>query len=322
MNKLLGDNLGAFYARESQSAAGLAILPLFRRAEAEHHYISLRKAFSLDAILITEISEGGSVPNLKVANRGTEPVLILDGEELKGAKQNRVLNVSVLIPPQSELVIPVSCTEAGRWGYNDPVFRESGNVMSPSIKMQKMRSVSENMASSGSRHSNQSQVWNEIDEIQDRHNVHSRTSAMEDVYVRHEQDLERIREAFPRLEGQCGIYAEIGGRFAGIDLVSRDDVWKDLHDKILRSYALDVLGRNLKEAGIAADSLEKLIARLLEGKVSSYKGVGLGDDLRIQTEGLTGSALVWEKAIVNLAVYPFAEARERENFRSSRRFRM
>ena len=43
------------------------------------------------------------------------PVLLVDGEELIGAKQNRVLNLSILIPAKQRCVIPICCVEAGRW---------------------------------------------------------------------------------------------------------------------------------------------------------------------------------------------------------------
>ena len=41
---------------------------------------------------VEEVSEGGSVPNLFVENKGDIRVLFLEGEQLIGAKQNRVLN--------------------------------------------------------------------------------------------------------------------------------------------------------------------------------------------------------------------------------------
>ena len=55
------------------------------------------------------------MPELVVENPLDERVLLYDGEELVGAKQNRILNVSVLVEAKSTLTIPVSCVEQGRW---------------------------------------------------------------------------------------------------------------------------------------------------------------------------------------------------------------
>jgi hypothetical protein len=43
--------------------------------------------------------------SLSAIRLGERPVLLLDGEELVGAKQNRVLNLSVLVGPHSRTVI-------------------------------------------------------------------------------------------------------------------------------------------------------------------------------------------------------------------------
>ena len=63
---------------------------------------------------ITEVSGAGSVPFLKVANEADRLLLLLDGEELIGAKQNRILNTTVLVAAHTEVTIPVSCVEQGR----------------------------------------------------------------------------------------------------------------------------------------------------------------------------------------------------------------
>ena len=70
-----------------------------------------------ESVRITEVREGGSVPDLRVANLGDVPLLLLDGEQLVGAKQNRILNMTVLVAAQSEVTIPVSFVEQGRWRY-------------------------------------------------------------------------------------------------------------------------------------------------------------------------------------------------------------
>jgi hypothetical protein len=66
---------------------------------------------------IEELHEAGSAPELRVVNEGALRVLILEGDELVGARQNRVVNSSVLVAAGSELVLPVSCVERGRWSY-------------------------------------------------------------------------------------------------------------------------------------------------------------------------------------------------------------
>ncbi len=55
---------------------------------------------------VTEVSEAGSVPFLQVANGADRPLLLLDGEELIGAKQNRILNTTVLVAARTEVTIP------------------------------------------------------------------------------------------------------------------------------------------------------------------------------------------------------------------------
>ncbi|NUQ65067.1 MAG: hypothetical protein HUU20_21595 [Pirellulales bacterium] len=40
-------------------------------------------------------------------------MLFLDGEELAGAKQNRILNASLLVGAKSNIKIPVSCAPRG-----------------------------------------------------------------------------------------------------------------------------------------------------------------------------------------------------------------
>ena len=43
-------------------------------------------------------------------------MLVVEGEHFLGNKQNRAINVTVLVPALADLEIPVSCLEQGRWG--------------------------------------------------------------------------------------------------------------------------------------------------------------------------------------------------------------
>src|SRR5262245_55208960 len=96
----------------------ISLIPLFAPANQPSgsplDYELASHAIAAGSLTVTEISEGGSVPNLQVDNKGPRPVLFIDGEELQGAKQNRILNTTVLIAANSKTNIPVSCVEQGR----------------------------------------------------------------------------------------------------------------------------------------------------------------------------------------------------------------
>ena len=63
----------------------------------------LAHALEDGTVQIDEVSEAGSVPNVRVTNRGAQNVLFLFGEEIRGARRNRIANASFLVPAQSEL---------------------------------------------------------------------------------------------------------------------------------------------------------------------------------------------------------------------------
>ena len=93
---------------EPQQHGSLMVVPLSFARDRGPRYQMLGDALRDGTFHITEVDEGGSVPELRVINQGARGVLILDGEELVGAKQNRILNVSVLVEAHSKVTIPVS----------------------------------------------------------------------------------------------------------------------------------------------------------------------------------------------------------------------
>ncbi len=96
------------------SVDGLSVYPLLRTTVPPPFYDTLSDAVRLGTLHISEVSDAGHVPELRVVNDGSRPVLILDGEELVGAKQNRIVNLTVLVPERATITLPVTCVEAGR----------------------------------------------------------------------------------------------------------------------------------------------------------------------------------------------------------------
>jgi len=77
----------------------ITIIPLIATDDRDADYLTLDEALANGCIRVSEVSEHGAVPALKVVNTGDTAVFLLDGEELIGAKQNRVVNLSILVPP-------------------------------------------------------------------------------------------------------------------------------------------------------------------------------------------------------------------------------
>ena len=76
----------------------LAVSPLVVSNPRADDYSTLDEALTTGRVRITEVGEAGSVPELKLLNDTDHPILLLDGEELTGAKQNRICNLTILAP--------------------------------------------------------------------------------------------------------------------------------------------------------------------------------------------------------------------------------
>lgn len=304
---------------EMQKFRAMSVTPILAAKESEQDYLSLKKALNQHLLTITEVSESGSVPNLKVINNADKPVLLLDGEEISGAKQNRILNTSILLKEHSDTIIPVSCTERGRWSYDRPNFEESGNVMSAQVRSAKMVDVSQSLKSGGSFRSDQGKVWSEIDKLSSRLEVSSETDAMKDVIDSSRDRLHDYVTSFPLLDNQVGVAVCIEDRVVGVDCLSRPDVWEDLHEKLIVSYAIDCLGRNLKDNSCQITKVIEFIKLFAECNPEVFPSVGYGDDYRFESYELIGAGLVWQGSIVHLAIYPRNHGMHDVRYHSPRR---
>ena len=315
-NYLLGMELGA-----GQSFENMAVYELLRDQNGGPEYITLREALERGVFAVTEVSEGGSVPELMVANKGDAPVLLLDGEELRGAKQNRILNTTILVAPKSSTKVPVSCVEHGRWSYQEREFKESGNVMHREMRMLNVQKVSESLLRERQFRSDQGEIWDKVDELHCEMSVPERTGAMRDVYEAKEGDLQGYLKSFKLAAGQKGILVFVDGRAAGMDFVSRQAAFATLFPKLIKSYAMEAMmlterrkrGRAKGDAGKAqvkpsADEAREFLKRAAACDEKKYESVGLGWSYRYAGPGIVGSALAFNENVVHMAFFSIEQA--------------
>ncbi|MBU4534260.1 MAG: hypothetical protein KKF16_00165 [Euryarchaeota archaeon] len=243
MNEVLSEYFSTLKMGKIQSHANMVVVPLLGGGD-DSGYITLQEALESNSLHISEINQQRSVPELKVHNKGDIPVLLVDGEEFWGAKQNRVLNTSLLLKEKSETIIPVSCTEQGRWSYNSNQFSDSGHLAASKIRRRKSASVSLSLKSCGEYRSNQTALWSDIEEISRDAQVDSPTRALCDVYQSQKEDLNKYLETFSTLDNQNGILVMINGEVVGLDIISSRTAYHLLHSKLVKSYALEAALNN------------------------------------------------------------------------------
>ncbi len=298
----------------------LTVFPLTQEASAGPGYISSIRAFEEHGLQITEISDGGSVPNLMVENPSANCVLLLDGEELRGAKQNRIVNTTLLLAARSKTLIPVSCTESGRWNYSSPTFSHSKTIMSTKARRKKTRSVSDSLLYGDAFNSDQGEVWGEVDELNLKVGSHSPTSAMAAAYEKMRSELESALEKMPMVENQCGLIAMINGKPAGVDMLSQSGVYGELHPQLVQSYAMEALasrqlapvdkpGQNgptyAEYTGPFPDVLaaKAFLEQCAAIKGKSYRSVALGEDWRFVSPTIVGSGLEVDDTWIHMAYF-------------------
>ncbi|MCX5867454.1 MAG: hypothetical protein NT009_08270 [Proteobacteria bacterium] len=304
MDPVMAGCLSQMELGKPQGFESLTIIPLFSPNGHSPKYLTLKEALEKNLLTIQEVSEGGSVPQLKATNLADLPVLILAGEELAGAKQNRVLNTTILLRVKSETIIPVSCTEQGRWSYVSNQFRDSGVVMSPRLRSAAHCAVACSLANSQEYRTDQGEIWSGIREFSERAGVNSTTGAMRDVYESKTNDLAKYLEAFPPLPRQKGLIAIFNGEVAGLDYISLESAYATLHQKLAKSYAMDaILLEKKKKTKPSVAGARAFLQGLKQSKVKKYKSIGHGWDHRYEGKGFVGSALVYQKQAIHTVFF-------------------
>lgn len=294
----------------------LTMYPLFAGTDGAPGYLTLDEAIKAGKCRITEVSQAGTVPELACENLSAEKVLLLDGEELVGAKQNRVLNLTILIGGQVKVVIPVSCVEQGRWRHQSAMFASGERAMYARGRADKMEQVSMRMAANGERFSDQGAVWNSIAEKSARMGARSETGAAEALYEKARPMTEDFRKQIAWQAGQTGAVFAINGAIVGLDLFDSSATLAKLMPKLVESYALDAIdGEAAKAAELPTDDVRAFLDEVAGAGAQSFAAVGEGEDVRLSSPKLTGAALVAGGRVVHLSAF-----RTRPTGRQSNRF--
>jgi hypothetical protein len=279
---------------------GLALFPVFSPASTALAYLTGPEAEAAGALEVGELADGAIVSQLVVHNRAATPLLLVEGETLVGAWQNRTLNVSVLVGGGARLGIPVSCVEASRWRPSTEMGR-SGRHAPPDLRRLKEQSVNHNRASGLAPFSDQGGVWHRIDAYAASIGASPETDALDDLYGEIQRHLDAVLDGITPESEQVGVIVGMGGSVRGIDLFDKPSTFAAYWDGLVAGYAMDAL--KAPAASVSMGDAEAFVGQLLDATDTLTDAIGLGRDHVLHGDGITGHALEWDGAIVHLAAF-------------------
>jgi hypothetical protein len=279
----------------------LTLVPVYGGESPEPFaYRTLADGLAAAEVVISEHARA-TVPSLQLTNRGSVAVLILDGEEVAGGLQNRVVNTTLLVPAAIVFDLPVSCIEHGRWHEARQDFY-AGEAVHPSLRRQKTEQVTSSLAASAVPAADQSAVWAEVEIRHRRTGTRSATAALRDAYVARNDELAAAERdlTFPS-DNPTGVIALVAGAAVCADLFDRPDTLRLYWHRLVRSYALEAVGAPSREPHLG--SAKRLLARPAGAVRRPFGSPGLGVDLRISGNGVVGSSLIHAGSVLHTALF-------------------
>lgn len=278
----------------------LSLYPLTTTQPPGPAYLAGPLAEAAHAFVVEEHDDAAIVSEVVIKTGGLSPVLLIEGEILLGAKQNRTLNVSVLCAPEGATPVPVSCVEAGRWGP-PRASRRSPRHSPPRMRREKVASTLASAARGRGNLSDQAQVWSDVEDYAMAFSAASPTNALEDVFDAAEPMIGALVDDLVPAAGQQGVLVAIGGEVRGLDLFDKPSTLAAYWGGLLAGYALDAARVMAKP-----DSRDAVVA--FTGQVGaapriSFETSGIGESSRLGFEGGVGTALTWQDAVVHLAAF-------------------
>lgn len=289
------------------TVGSLALIPLLRRGSTAPGtppgYLLYQQAHDMGVISIKEVDDAGDVGELRVNNRANTPILLVEGEVLLGMKQTRVLNLTVLVPALTNLSVPVSCVEAGRWRATSAEAVGKSDVhLAPSVREAKTVTVARSMRSARTFDSDQGAVWAGVDRVLDRHGAHAPSRSYADLAAQDASRFTHVARSIEPEPGQVGVIACVGSKVVCVDVFEAPQVLAALWEGLVASYQAEAMfadGKPAKPRGA-----RRWFCSIAAGTATVGPEIGLGAHLTVVAPNVEAAALVHDDKILHLSAFP------------------
>lgn len=286
---MLSDIKGDIELLDAQYHKNIAVIPIKTPQNYSVDLLTLKKGYKLGLVKVAECSES-VVNTLIVKNKSTTPLILIDGEEIIGGDQNRIVNESIVIDAHDGMKIPVNCTEKGRWGFKKD-FEPSNHIANYRTRLAKASAIKNNQDV-------QHNVWASIDELENARENYSQTQAMAESYENANYDLAKIISDFKIIDGQTGIMIFVDGAIKGFEMFLNSEIYADYHEKILKSYLIDI---NINDDDFNIDDADKIALDILESEYIKKESVGLEDKYELKRDDGVGTFYIFRDELIHIS---------------------
>ncbi len=254
-------------------------------------------------LVIKELGEAGRVEELQVINNTNKYLFFMDTDILIGAKQNRVMNSSVLFAPRSHSVMSVSCVERGRWKSSSPKFKMSNHHIEPDIRKHKAKILKQDPAERrASAAKFQYEVWDQVAGKNKEVTVDNPTEDYERVLYKKAEMKDPEPFQFTLNKEANGMAVLVNDIIVSVDLFGSNPVYEHYFPRLIRNIDYEL------KHGKMPDLTEKKAVKLVDKYISKQGSTrsrfytaknGVGEIRQIESKHSAGAELVFDKRIVH-----------------------
>ena len=302
--------IAALQLSDPRTTGDLEIHPLVATNVPQAPWVLLHQAIAEKSIEVFE-KTNANVTEVLARNLGAAAILVLEGEILVGAKQNRVVTATVLIPAAATVPVAVGCVQQGRWHFVSPTFDIGSMPAEPQLRS---RTVYE--TSSGRGH-DQARLWGDVAMSMRVRGVQSASADYVEAQSTHDRvqasrsdrgDEESRARAFDVAPGQVGVLVrgrdrrDGAARLLGIELLGSPGLWAAMAFRMMRSY---LFGAGIAPRGDGAEPDPRgWLDEIARATIDAHPTAGLGARLALRGARLAGAGLWHDGRPAQLAVFP------------------
>ncbi len=242
---------------EPEVHGNLAVYPISLPGGGEKmdDLLTMSEAMDTGRFEITELEDGAVVNSLEVRNNSGKHVVLLAGEIIRGAKQDRIVSYDTVVPPEGTFYVDAFCVEAGRWTEVSDNFAYN-NEMAPSI-----------IRGSAQGYGDQGKVWEEVSKCNAERGVYTESDALTASYSDedYQKKVKEYKEAFEDIADDkdvVGVIVVSEGTIQAGDVFASHDLFVKVWPRLLTSFAMDAaLSEELGEVPEVSE-IEEYIAEL------------------------------------------------------------